>query len=570
MPIRGRLSKILSALLQEQARYGLAWLLLIVIGGIAFYHAWSNFDIARELFPGARRRGGNAGHTLIDFGGQWLIGAMAAHGKGQQLYHRAVQHELLQEAYPEEEEVPPEDWKGEGPYEHEADRLMGWFVAVENPRAAKATAAFVAPFASQNILGFLSISEELLVRNQQLQWEAAIPEIGGPLYPPVHALLMYPLGSLSPARAYRIVQIAGMAMALLSGWGICRLSHGRIWWPIATTGVILFPGFISSLILGQNSIFMLTLLICGWVLVSVGRPLSAGLVWGVLAFKPVWLVAFFLVPLLTRKWRFCLGMLAVSAALAIVSLPLVGWHCWLEWFEIGREASKLYGTDQNWVLLSRDLLNIPRRWLFDFQSTPSPAAVLAADLIGFSLLVAAFECTVRFALLRKEQVMAATGPAAAFMLLGAWFCCYHFMYYDMLLTALPVFLLLLEPLRFVEPKLLLLQDSPGQGLQIDKPEYYRPRWATVYPALMSYGKENPARVFVLNSMTLSLILLFVLSENVLTGLSISVSVSAAHLNSDWIPLPVKFTTNVAGTPWGVFSLFALWLWCGWLSVRQNP
>jgi hypothetical protein len=494
---------------------------------------------------------------------------MAAHGNGQQVYHRAVQHELLQKAYPEEDEVLAEDWKADGPYEHEADRLMGWFVAVENPRAAKATAAFVAPFASQNILGFLSITKDLLAQNQQLREDAAIPEIGGPLYPPVHALLMYPLGSLSPAPAYRIVQIAGMVMALLSGWGICRLSHGRIWWPIATVGVILYPGFISCLILGQNSIFMLTLLICGWVLVTTGRPLFGGLLWGVLAFKPVWLVAFFLVPLLTRRWRFCLGMIAASAALALALVPMVGWHSWVEWFQLGREASKLYGVDQNWVLLSRDLLNIPRRWLFDFQNAPSPAAVLAADVIGFSMLLAVFECTVRFALLRKGHAIAATGPAAAFVLLGAWFCCYHFMYYDMLLTALPVFLLLLEPRRHVEPKLLLLQDSPGHGLHIDVPEYYQPHWATVYPAPLSPGKEKPARVFVLNSVTLSLISLFVLSESVLTGISISMSVSAARMNSDWIPLPVKFTTNVLGTPWGVFSLFALWLWCGWLSVRQK-
>jgi arabinofuranan 3-O-arabinosyltransferase len=53
-------------------------------------------------------------------------------------------------------------------------------------------------------------------------------------------------------------------------------------------------------------------------------------VWGLLAFKPVWALAFFLVPLVTRRWRTCLAMAGTGAALALTTVPFVGWQCWLE------------------------------------------------------------------------------------------------------------------------------------------------------------------------------------------------------------------------------------------------
>jgi hypothetical protein len=569
MPIQGRLPRIVNVLLGENVRYALSWVLLLLVGGITFCYAWTSFNMAREIHPSARRRGGNAGHTLIDFGGQWLIGAMVAHGEGQHLYHRSHQWRVLREGYPEEEEVPREEWISEEPYQHEYERLMGWFVAVGSPQTGELAGACLVPLSSTDALSVVVLAKVVDSRRPELEEKASKPDIGGPLYPPVHALIMYPMGLMSPARAYRLNQILGLVFALISGWGICRIANGKIWWPIASVGIVLFPGFISCLILGQNSIFMVTLVISGWALMTAGRPFAGGLVWGVLAFKPVWLVALFIVPLLTRRWRSCLGMIACAAGLALATLPMVGWHSWLEWFRVGREASRIYGVDQNWVFLSRDLLNIPRRWLFDLPNAPAPANELVANIVGWSLLAAVFECTVRLTLIRNHPASAPAGPAAAFLLLGAWFCCYHFMYYDVLLTALPIFLLLTEPSRYLRPRLLLLKDSPNRESLLSVPDYSEPRWASLYPYLPCSDGKMPALVFVVNSMTLTLILLFVLADSVAPGLGISASVSAGALTGSLIPLPLKFSTAAAGTPWSVFCLIALWLWCGWRSVRQD-
>src|SRR5207253_3101750 len=178
--------------------------------------------------------------------------------------------------------------------------------------------------------------------------------IGGPLYPPIHALVMAPLGNFRPALAYRVMQGVIVLMAFVAGWGIRQLSHGRIWWPIAVSMIMLFPAFTHGLNLGQNSALLLALLVWGWLFISRGRQMAGGVLWGLHASKPVWPAAFFLVPLLMGRWRVCLAMVATGAAQAAATLPLVGLHSWFEWLWIGKQATFVYSVDENWVFLSRD------------------------------------------------------------------------------------------------------------------------------------------------------------------------------------------------------------------------
>src|SRR5207253_2803043 len=81
-----------------------------------------------------------------------------------------------------------------------------------------------------------------------------------------------------------------------------------------------------------------------WGLAVRGRNVAGGMVWGLLAFKPVWAAAFFLVPLLTRRWRFALAMLGTGAALGLATLPFVGLQTWFDWLAVGREATGLYNV----------------------------------------------------------------------------------------------------------------------------------------------------------------------------------------------------------------------------------
>src|SRR5216683_8159263 len=506
----GAVRVLLRFLLQPRTRYVLAWLLAVITAGITFFFAWTMFDTPKKEDGRSKRRGGNSGHVTIDFGGQWLMGRMVSQGLGRHLYHRNYLREVVREAYPRADEIPPQERSAAEEDEHDAENMMNWLIGRDDP--------------------------------------ASLCPVGGALYPPIHALIMSPLGLLRPARAYRVQQAFGILLALVAGAGIRLLSEGRIWWPIGVAGVVLYPGFASALNLGQNCILVLTLLIWGWVFVVQNRPVCAGIVWGLLAFKPVWAVAFFLVPLLTRRWRVCLAMLLTGLGLAAATLPLVGWQSWLDWLQVGRMASDIYATNRNWIFLSRDLVGIPRRWLIDFSGDDALHQSLAATVIGWGLLGSVVACTAALCVLRKEQSRAVTGPPAAFLLLGAWLSCYHFMYYDVLLTALPVALLLTEPRRYFEPALITVAFTPEAAGQRSSAPF-----------------SSVQKICVRNSMTLTLIALLAVCDLLLPALEIEVSISAPVLKHLPIPTPIKYSTAYDGTPWPTFCVVALWLWCGWLS-----
>jgi arabinofuranan 3-O-arabinosyltransferase len=514
--------KVLGFILLPRTRYILAWLVAIVAAGGTLSLAWIMFDSPRRADGTYQRRDRNRGHVMIDFGGQWLMGRMVALGLGSHLYDRSYLRPVLREAYPKADEVPEEDRPPEEKGTSDVENLMTWMMGTDEPQTTSAK------------------------------------QIGGALYPPIHALLMAPLGFLPPAAAYRVVQIAGVLLAFVCGWQIRSISDGRIWWPVASTAIMVFPGFSNTLNLGQNSILTLALLMIGWSLIARKRPILGGCVWGCLAFKPTWAVSFLFVAFLSRRWRVCMAMMTTGACLILATLPFVGWDAWLDWLQVGNLAAQLYKTDRNWIFLSRDLLSIPRRWLIDFKAPLSESADLTCTIIGCIFLVLILEPTIRLAAYRSRQSGASTGPIPAFLLLAGWFSCFHFMYYDVLLTALPISLLLLNPAEFLKPRLIALVPlQEGEGA-----EGFRPDLQPGYPIHEWPRSISSRQIVVLNSVTLSLIALLFLADHVGPALDMSASISATMLKG-----PIEISTGTAGTPWVTFCLMMVWAWCGYLWMK---
>lgn len=478
-------------------RHVLAWLALV--GGLAFglNRSWHYYD-------DDKRPDGNCGHTLMDFGGQWLMGRLLVEGQARHLYDRNRQRRIVTRAYPRGDGAADEKKKSD------AEQLMGWLMGVDNPEAARTAAGCAGPLAGGNALGVA-----VLLAGGRQEWteprlaEVAADSVGGALYPPINAFVYAPLGLLSPRPAYRLAQVVNVVLIFVCGWAVVCLSGGRVWWPVATLLLMAFPGFGGCLNLAQNSSLSLAILLWGWVLLARGHEGRAGVVWGLLAFKPVWGLAFFLVPLLTGRWRMAAAMAATGTALALATLPVVGPGVWLNWLKVGREASALYAVDHNWIEQSRDLLGAGRRWMLDFDREGSERGPLApaATLVGWGLFAAALATTVWVTLRHRRAARQTEGPAAAFVFLGAWLSCYHFIYYDTLLAALPVALLFLEPRRHFRSHL-------------------RPRL----------------------SVPLVLAVLIVVMPNV----------------SFFVP---QLQTKM-DVPWDQYLLVLLWLWCGWSLVRQ--
>jgi hypothetical protein len=536
--------------------YVLAWLAAAGASVVAAHYAWHCFDNTR--------RDGNGGHATIDFGGQYLMGRMLVTGHGHDLYNRRAQREVLHEVY------PPEDWErgdrkpDDPPDRGDVENMMYWTMGDDDPASAEAAGSFLVPLGAGDPL---SAAATLAACDDDV-WtaerrdKAAERRVGGPLYPPVNAFVAAPLALVPPRVGYRAQQFFNIFLVFVAAAGARYLARGRVWWPVLVPCIMMFPGFAGSVNLGQNATLTLTIVVWGWALTARGRPVLGGMVWGLLAFKPVWALAFFLVPFLSRRWRMCLAMVAAGAALGLLTLPFVGVHSWFDWLTIGKEAAKTYDVEKNWIFLSRDLLSVPRRWLIDFDkgywdrlegdfnwhlwgntSVHVPVR-LANSLIGWVLILFALENTVRLAVMRRRQAASPDGPPAAFLFLGAWMCCYHFMYYDALLGSMGLFLLFTEPRRYLSPLLLALAPLRGPPAVL---AYHRAALPEGLPRPVPLD-VTPRAVWTLNRMAPTAFALL---------LAIHYVFPALHWGDHW------------GTPWDTFTLVGVWAWCGWQWLRHG-
>jgi hypothetical protein len=448
-------------LVHERNRYPLAWSAALVGTVVLIAASW----VCQNR---AGRVDGNGGHVGLDFSGQWLMGRLLVTGQGQFLYERSHQRTVLREAFPTADQDP----------DQEVDDAEGIMAALMGSDDEPARAS-------------------------------------GPLYPPINAIFSAPLGLFPPRVAYRIAQMTSVALLFVAAAGISLLSQGRYWWPVAAVTLMVFPGMGGAVGLGQNAVLSLTILVWGWVLIAQDRPGWGGAVWGLLAYKPVWAMAFFLVPILTRRWRTALAMLGMGTALALLTLPFVGWHSWLDWLQVGREANQTYNVDQNWIECSRDLLSAARRWLIDFDLPTEERDYhwLAPTLVGWGLLLFVLESTVRASCLKWHRPAVAVGPGATFLLLGSWLCCYHFMYYDTLLAALPVLLLFTEPRRYLQP------------------------------VTLSVCAGNTT---LLNRMAPTILVVLIVTQ------------------------PLFYVERWRMPPGDTALLLVLWLWCGWRWLQETP
>ncbi len=300
----------------------------------------------------------------------------------------------------------------------------------------------------------------------------------------------------------------------------------------------------GALGLGQNPLFTLTLLTAGWWLVTTNRPILGGIVWGFLAYKPVWAVAFLPVLLLTGRWKASAAMVCTGVALGLATLPFVGWQCWIDWFHMGQIASDRYSWDQNWLLLSRDLINLPRRPFIEHDSNFRPIypyGKLLPNLLSYGLWFRVMAATLVVALSRRRQVSAVGGPGPAFLLFAGWMSCLHFMYYDVMLTFLPLVVLFSEPRRFLQ---VAFWPLPREPLPAEARAYYQPTPLEPPPPMpLLPGGRTPR--WVINPLAPLLVLVMLVS----------------------VPLLIMYDPNYHFPPMDTFCILALWAWCGWTVWR---
>lgn len=150
-------------------------------------------------------------------------------------------------------------------------------------------------------------------------------------YPPPALFLVAPLGLTSYFVGFALWSLAGLVALwpALQAWaGQSRVAisqDGARRWAVAL--VLLSPAVSTNIALGQNGAFTAALMIGGIMLMD-RRPVWAGVLFGLLIFKPQIGVLLPVAVLAGRRWKTLVSAAAVGAAVLVLSALVFGLDAW--------------------------------------------------------------------------------------------------------------------------------------------------------------------------------------------------------------------------------------------------
>jgi alpha-1,2-mannosyltransferase len=155
-------------------------------------------------------------------------------------------------------------------------------------------------------------------------------------YPPIFLLLCAPLARLPYLLAFALFQIVPLIACLAL---VRRILPGTPWHLVAA-----FPPVFWAVGTGQNALLTAALLAGGTLALERGRAVLAGLLFGVLCYKPHFGL---LVPLALLAGGYCRTLVAAAAsvaALAAVSVLAFGWDTWSAFLISAAGAGRVYAA----------------------------------------------------------------------------------------------------------------------------------------------------------------------------------------------------------------------------------
>lgn len=150
-------------------------------------------------------------------------------------------------------------------------------------------------------------------------------------YPPIYQMFVTPLALMPYALSWFVFVGFGVLAYLLTMRPLFdeRLSAGRD----ALFVALAFPGAFICVFHGQNSLYSAAIFAGGMLLLERGRPWLAGLLLGVLIYKPQLGVLLPLAFLVTGQWRAFFATGASALVLSLASYVFFGPELWQAFFD---------------------------------------------------------------------------------------------------------------------------------------------------------------------------------------------------------------------------------------------
>ena len=239
--------------------------------------------------------------------------------------------------------------------------------------------------------------------------------------PPYVALLFAPLSLVSYKAAYWIFFVLNLcfcAASVLVMRPYCPALRER-WKPLVPLLFLSFAPLGRALVFGQVSLALLLLYCVCYAAIQNGRPFLAGIFLALALLKFQIALPVVLLFLIWRQWRFVAGFASGAAALALISIRIIGasglsacLHSLA--FMIGQTSS-----ETKFAMFSAQMPN-----LYGFCHT------LSAGTRGYVLTILCSLATLAWAAVRK--------PSLPVALLAGMLVSYHLYMYDLALLLLPI------------------------------------------------------------------------------------------------------------------------------------
>lgn len=139
-------------------------------------------------------------------------------------------------------------------------------------------------------------------------------------YPPSFMLVIWPLGFLTRLAAYGVFMGGSLALYLAACW---HRPWGRL-----TTGLgLIVPSTVLAIFTAQNSLLIAALMIGGCRLTGK-RPILAGMLFGLMSFKPQFGLLLPVALVSAREWRSFAAAAATVLTGVLASGAVFGWATW--------------------------------------------------------------------------------------------------------------------------------------------------------------------------------------------------------------------------------------------------
>jgi alpha-1,2-mannosyltransferase len=160
-------------------------------------------------------------------------------------------------------------------------------------------------------------------------------------YPPTFQVMLMPLGALPYTPAWLIWSCGLYGFYALLARSLVRETD-KLWF------LLLAPGTAVNLFFGQNGILSVVLM-GGGVLLLRSRPVLAGVMLGLMAYKPQFALLVPLALLFGREWRAFAAAAISQAALMMLSVIVIGTEPWLAFLhKIAQPSAVFSSSSSDW------------------------------------------------------------------------------------------------------------------------------------------------------------------------------------------------------------------------------